>query len=155
MEQQGSKVFLTAREVDFHYPLRFPDQFKYNPKANWPMLQRLVFWFARKLKTEAWEDRVKYRTIVVDTKDITEAICRNAAQAELIWQQRAKYVVMGPRAFSQLTEQGHSAGQFLRFPIRLQMGKGQIFRPLDLEIIVVPWIEGFFVMPELKDGLSK
>lgn len=149
--ENGSRVFLTTLQEDFHYSLFLPGKFAFNPAGKLPWLQKILFAILKKLHAEAYEDRIKYSRVAVDTKDIAESICRNARDAELIWNQRAKYVVMGPCAFSQLAREGNSGNQFLDFPITVQMGNGRIFRPLGLRIVVVPWIDGVFVMPELEN----
>jgi hypothetical protein len=91
---------------------------------------------------------VTYKTTEIDTSKILEALMKNTRDVQMLYYKRAKYVVMGIEAFAQMSNEPH-VHEMMRFNFNTRIGINRQFTALGLEVIVVPWIEGFFVLPEL------
>lgn len=125
-----------------------PDRYEFNPKGRLPWLQKLLFKVLRKLKADSFDTAVTYKTVEVDTDKILSALMENQRDIELLYHKRAKYVVMGPSDFSRFSGE-LEAHQFMRFNFNARIGLGRAITPMGLECVVVPWVEGFFVLPDL------
>jgi hypothetical protein len=110
-----------------------------------------LFKILRKLKADSFDRQVTYKHTVVDTDDILAALVKNQREVMMLYNKRAKYVVMGPRQLSKLAIQSPELMQMTRFRFNTQIGLNRQILPMGLEVVIVPWIDGFFVMPELND----
>lgn len=115
-------------------------------------MQKLLFAILRRLGANSFVQSVTYTTTEIDTGKILDAVMRNQADAERLYFKRAKYVVMGPREFAQFSSTSGKDlyPQFMQFSFDARLGYGQTVTVFGLECVVVPWIEGFFVMPDLQ-----
>lgn len=129
-----------------------PNRYEFNAKGRLLWLQRLLFWTLNKLKAYSYDTKVTYTTTEIDTSKILDALMQNQCNAEMLYHKRAKYVVMGPSEFSRFSGEMRDHAPFMQFNFDARVGFGRSMTTLGLECVVVPWIEGFFVMPELNNG---
>jgi hypothetical protein len=127
-----------------------PNRYEFNAKGRWPWLQRWAFWLLDKLSARACDESITYSTVHVDGNDIIQAVMRNRADIERLYNKRAKYLVIGAEDLARLLNEP-SIRQMMRFRFPVQIGgfDGRC-GILGLEVVVVPWLSGFFVMPDLE-----
>jgi hypothetical protein len=130
-----------------------PDRYQLNRSGRLPWLQRALFWILRKLKANALETSITYKTIEIDTTKIIDALMRNRVDVERLYNKRAKYVVMGPEAFREFNNAAE-VRYFMAFNFNTQIGMNRQITIMGMECIIVPRIEGFFVLPDLNEERS-
>lgn len=114
-----------------------------------PWLQRLLFKVLRWLKANSYNTTVTYQTIEIDTQDIFTALMKNRYDVEALYNKRARYVIMGPNDFMRFTK-GAEAHDMMRIHFSAALGTKMKPNILGLEVVIVPWIDGFFVLPDLE-----
>jgi hypothetical protein len=142
----NSQVRIITHEKENLWELN-KDRFEFNPKGKFPWLQKRLFKLLRWMKADSFDKVIKYNTRTIDTSKIVEAIRFNKYDIERLYYKKARYVIMGYDAFTALDGEMR---EFLRFEAPIRMGMGNRSEIMGLEIIVVPWIEGFFVLPDLE-----
>lgn len=139
----NNKVHLIRRERHETAFLN-PNRFELNPKGRAPWLQKLLFKVLRWLKADSYDTAIEYTTVQIDPSSIIDALMRNRVDVERLYNKRARYVVMGPGEFHRFCT-GPETNSVMRLNIGIH-GKRTM---LGLEVVIVPWIEGFFVLPDL------
>lgn len=130
-----------------------PDRYEFNARGKWPWLQRRLFKILGKLKAYSYDQRVTYSTTEIDTTKILDAIMRNQHDVAMLMRGRAKYVVMGIDEFAEVSNDP-AVRDFMRFNFNANVSDGYYHQTmLGLECVVVPWIKGFFVLPDLEGRL--
>lgn len=129
-----------------------PNRYEFNASGRLPRLQKLIFKVLGWLNANARDEKITYSTVEIDTGKILDAVIQNAGDAENLYFKRAKYIVMGPRDFARFASEAPKSGypQFMQFSFDAPLGYGRTVTVFGFECVVVPWIEGFFVMPELQ-----
>lgn len=130
-----------------------PNRFEFNSKGRLPWLQKLLFKVLRWLKADSYDTTVEYTTVEIDQTSIIDALMRNRIDLERLYNKRARYVVMGPddfRRFCTAPEINNMMMVNFTAPVGMN-GKRTI---LGLEVVIVPWIDGFFVLPDLNEERS-
>jgi|ERR1051326_457519 hypothetical protein len=141
------------RHIEQSATVLAPGRYEFNENGRLPWLQKLLFAILRRLRADSYDTKVNYTTVEVDTGKILDAVMQNACDAESLYFQRAKYIVMGPSDFARFTSEGPKSGlyaDFMQFSFDARLGYGRTVTVFGLECVVVPWIEGFFVMPDLQ-----
>lgn len=126
-----------------------PDRFEFNPRGRLLWLQRLIFQVLRWLRANSLQTSVSYETVEIDTSNILNALMENQRDVEMLYNRRARYVVMGPRDLARLCDQPEIR-ELMRFNFTSLIGINSRRTVLGLEVVVVPWVEGFFVLPDLE-----
>jgi hypothetical protein len=131
------------------------DQYEYDPKGKWPLIQRACFWVLRKLKAFARFGATEIRRTELDLDKLVEAVMRNRADVMLLYNKQAKYLVVGMDRWYELTGAGDRNYLTFEVPHSFHARIGYDNKPLPqlfagLKVIVVPWIDGMFVLPELE-----
>lgn len=127
-----------------------PNRFELNQRGRWPWLQKLLFKLLRKLGANSLNTSVSYKTVEIDTKSILNALMENQRDVMTLYNKRARYIVMGPRDYARFTNDPECR-DLLYFGFSVPIGMGNRRTIMGMEVVIVPWIEGFFVMPDLQD----
>lgn len=136
--------FVQSKRVSRRY--KDKDLYSYRPKGRCPMLQRALFACLRVLKCDgAIYDELSFERQVIQPKSFMEALHRQHREILQRAHDVAGIVVMGPDEFSAL---GHelNAHQAISFKAPYSVD----YRVMGMKIVVVPWINGIFVMPDVK-----
>lgn len=124
-------------------------------------LQRLCFWLLRKLGASEIADRETYERVLIDKPKVTDIILRQQQNVSgLLHGRGPKFVIIGPR---DLDEAIHSSnileGVRVDRPFQFTFNaKTNIRQPnasgamtiYGLQVIVVPWMDGCVVLPDLQ-----
>lgn len=132
-----------------------PDKYQYDPKGRWPWLQRACFWVLKKLGAFASFSEEHIQRVDIDLDKLVEAVMRNRADVEMLYRKRAKYLVVGADKFYELSVSVQPHYMTFTVPHQFNARVGYNNRPMPqmfagLQVIVVPWIDGMFVLPELE-----
>lgn len=124
--------------------------YTYTPKGKFKRLQRLLFWILSKLDCEYQEQFSKVQYTQLDIGDVVERIMASNENVQRIYHQRPKYVVVGQDYYRDLMT-NDSAPMYLRHPVSADwLNKhSHNMQWQGFEIILVPWIEGLVILPEL------
>lgn len=127
-----------------------PKRFEFNPKGRLPWLQRWLFKLLGKLGANSLNESVTYTKVEIDTSRILDALLENQRDVMMLYNKSARYVVMGPKDFARFCgDPEYRDPLYFNFSAPIGMnGKRSI---LGLEVVIVPWIEGFFVLPDLAE----
>ena len=121
--------------------------------GRWPRLQRILFAILRRLKAEQFDEYVTYDRVLIDTDKVVDIVRRNRANVmELLGSDKAKFVVMGSHQFDEAIHSTTSSGIHgpTQFAFDAKLDIADRWRMYGLQVIVVPWIDGCFVLPDLK-----
>lgn len=127
-----------------------PNRFEFNPRGRMPWLQKLLFKALRWLKADSYDTHIEYKTVEIDPPSIIDALMLNRVDVERLYNRRAKYVVMGPSDFHRFCT-APEIKDMLAFSFTVPIGMNGERTILGLEVVIVPWIEGFFVLPDLNE----
>ena len=127
-----------------------PDRYEFNPRGRLPWLQRLLF----KGTCETPSQRAQYNHQLRNRRDRHLANPQrpdgNQRDVANLYNKRARYVVMGTRDLARLMETPEIR-EALYFTFSSPIGINGKRTILGLEVVALPWIEGFFVLPDLQD----
>lgn len=126
-----------------------PNRYEFNAKGKWPWLQRQLFKILDRLRAYSYDTQVTYSTVEVDTSKIVEALMQHQSDVHMLMERRAKYLVIGVDAFAELSNDP-MIRNYMRFDFQTKIGYNNRYQMLGLECIVVPWIQGFFILPDLE-----
>lgn len=119
-------------------------------KALW--LQQILFWILRHLKAQFAVREDTYSRTEIDSRKVIDLLvehCKNI-QSLLGDHPTPKYAVMGNRQFRECIDSART-GAPAKHPFQFHVsfpGRGGM-RVFGLEVIVVPWIDGCFILPDL------
>jgi hypothetical protein len=125
------------------------NRFEFNSKGRLLWLQKLLFKVLRWLKADSYDTAIEYTTVEIDPSNIIDALMRNRVDVERLYNKRARYVVMGPRDFQRFSS-APEINSMLMFSFSTPIGMNGKQTILGLEVVIVPWIDGFFVLPDLE-----
>ena len=118
--------------------------FRSDRKHRW--LQKVCFWILRKLKCHStmYEPEVdlNYQHHTIDTKDFAEQLIEQCELLQYCHGERPKKVLVGVNVYRQIT--GNPA---IRKKLSFQASCSGSF--MGLEIVIIPWMEGILVMPDV------
>jgi hypothetical protein len=131
------------------------DKYQYNPNGKAPWLQRLCFRVLDKLQAHAEFQEIKIMRTRLDLDKLVDALMRNKIDVERIYNKRAKYLVIGGDKWLALTnDTAHNLQMFtVPYDFNARVGFNSTPTPkmfAGLKVIVVPWVDGLFVLPELE-----
>jgi hypothetical protein len=122
-------------------------------KGYW-WIQRLCFWLLEKIGAYHFDDKVSIKQFTIDFDDIVEAVVKQEQLVYQISRERPRYLVLGHAQYRKLMGATESMMMFqARFPenfnARIYPKEYQgMFQ--GMELLLIPWIDGMFVLPELK-----
>lgn len=111
-------------------------------------IQSAAWWICVRLGTAFHRPftRSEYRTVRVEGASLLEKVRLNQHDLRMLWDQDGKYLIVGRKAAYDLL---HECDDFMHFQVDVKLGLNRKTRVLGLEVVVVPWIEGLFVLPDL------
>lgn len=120
---------------------------------NW--LARAVVWIGEKcgVLERDYERTVSYQVAELDMRGAIDEMAKHAANMEMIQSNRAKYLIVGRDQMKRLDMQDWAIRNLgtRQIPFGVAYGDGTERRYLyGLEIILVPYIDGCFVLPDLE-----
>lgn len=128
--------------------------------GRWLWLQRLLIRLWKKLGGRVRQDFVQYKYITVSLDDLVKAAMSNQANVMRIYNRESKYLIVGRTQFALIAQnysRFDSLDSYLRFSIPFEynarVGVDSCPQPkmfAGLEVVVVPWIDGLFVLPDLE-----
>jgi hypothetical protein len=132
-----------------------PNRYRFQPWGKWRWLQNLSRRLFEKLSTPCMEEQTKvaYSEVVIDTNALLQAV---GAHMQDVWNlrcgRRPRYLIMGEEDFLDIMNQsrGTAVGGGLMFAATLN-APGTPQALFGMEIIVVPWIKGWFALPGLEE----
>lgn len=132
----------------YHRPVR--GVYAYTPKGKFKRLQRLLFWILSKLDCDYQEQFGKVVYTQLDINNVVERIMASSENLQRIYHQRPKYVVVGQDYYRDLMTNEMSP-MYLRHPVSADWlnSRSHNMQWQGFEIILVPWIEGLVILPEL------
>lgn len=131
------------------------DTFQYNAKGKYPWLQKLCFKALRWLRASALLQEGEVRRVRLDLDDLVKAIMINQSDVEYIYHKRAKFLIVGHDKFKELAKCEEFDYHFFDIPSNYRANVGYDREPMPylfrgLRVVVVPWIDGMFVLPDLE-----
>lgn len=114
---------------------------------------RIAFWLLKKCTTGFWDspETTQYRFMRISHDKIIDRIFENTRCIRYIYNGECKTVVIGQVTLNEIMDDiDHQPYGSFRFDMNVPMNGRNGMRILGMEVIVVPWIEGLFVMPEFK-----
>lgn len=112
------------------------------------MLWRFLVWLGLKLeRTEEWGF---VRTIEIDTEKVLDAVRLSEREMYQVYSREARYLVIGRDLASRLFGE-MNARQYFTTPLSGCMGFDGQTTVFGLTLVVMPWIKGFCLLPELKE----
>lgn len=146
---------MVYRYIDYE---RVPDgfgarKFDWYPSYRWRrwryvscvlrLMARIVLWLWEAVSAEEY----KPMRVCVDCDKVQDLIVRCQHSMNLIWQQEAKHVVVGPRQMNAI-ECECPRGPY-NVPIDVRLQRGGLTKIFGLTIHVLPWFDDIVVLPDL------
>lgn len=117
-------------------------------------LRRLAWYLCTKLGLQFDRPIVDehYETFEINVQSLQDLISHNQRDMNLIWNRRAKYIVVGHKTLQQLW--GELASEsFSSFDARLHLGFNGHSEFRGMRIVTVPWLlEGVLLLPDLEEA---
>ena len=135
-------------------PVILPDTYKFTPKCGWVWLQKICFWFLRKIKANHIEITTKY---IRRHNSENEEILKSLLGQQGYWLQfvhdyrKPLRIVMGPDDFDGLLEMAQM-GSMRPFDLSAGLEIRDINGPHwhNIPITVIPWMKGAVIVPDHK-----
>lgn len=105
---------------------------------------RFVTW----LCPVGWHKVPTHEMVTIETTALLKLIEHQAFALRLIWNLEAVWVVCGRQQFFELTKNALPPPYMSFLSWESMMNRGE-FQVVGLKVLVVPWIDGCFVLPEL------
>lgn len=128
--------------------------YSYNPNQGYRWLQKICFGILEKLKCEAQYPVTFPEPKMLEVDKIVDRILKCQEVLEQIYFQHPKYLLVGHDFFADLIDD--EIGGMLVMDAQLHLWcNGSPVLPIGLMLVLVPWMEGMLVMPELptKEGM--
>lgn len=133
---------------------------KLNRKWYW----RALDWFLKKLGGE-YQDEIPAswptRQILIDHRSIVALIETSASAMEALWDKRATTLVLGYNEMEKLMNEAPTELMCFNMPFpmareetsrnRYDFDRSYTSRTVDLRIILVPWLSGWALLPDLDE----
>ena len=141
--------FIQTHKVFFEKPLL--GCYTFQPKGKLKFLQ-VWMWKALHLfgvikQKHIWDYGIK--KVEIDTIGLIDAILNQKRWLVSQFDLKSKYLIMGEEDFA-LLRKDKEIGEHLRFEMDVRFGTPEGVIMLGLKVVVVPWIKGMFVMPEIR-----
>lgn len=129
-----------------------PNTYRFSEKGRFPILQRLCYWILDRLGHEtAYQEIITYKTTQVNFDNLVDELFKHEDVVYQMTHNPKGYLIVG-RDF-----QHRIYSEELNHFFHMNFPGGLNIQPRELQlvfkgypIIFVPWIEGMFILPELK-----
>ena len=124
-----------------------PDHFKFNPRGRWEWLQNLAWSYLKKsnclVQGMTNLETVTYRRIHIP--DVVEALFRQKSTVFKLGMNPRKLLI-GASDFEDLMGSPR-INSLAQFDAQYRVNSLSGYRVMDLEVTIVPWLDGLVVMP--------
>lgn len=131
---------------EYSFPVSCVYSYNANKRARW--LQKLCFWVLKKLHCEHYEIQCTINTIEVNFDDIVRQVLNTASAIDIVYHHRPKHLLLGHDKMQELGCEANSLMHF-SFPPNYQAPVSPPVKFAGMEIVLVPWMEGLMLVPEL------
>lgn len=150
-------LYRISQEVMPFYGPEIDLKYKYNDSGKLLFLQRACFWVLRKLGCQIQDTSIIHTRTQVDLDDLFQDVMDNTWMMNMIYNKEAKYIIVGKDYYVKyvhpvlMHDQGYM--QFQVPPTYEAKVKRNGVRMkgiyMGLNVIMVPWIDGMFCLPEI------
>jgi hypothetical protein len=114
--------------------------------------EKLAWWVVRKLGIRFQKTRVEdcYASIPIDTGRILDAVDLCANELEAIHYREARYLLIGNKQAHELFQELPELSHF-NFDADIRYHMDGTMQVRGLTMVVVPWMDGFCLVPELRE----
>jgi len=141
--------FIQTHKQFFEKPLL--GCYTFEPKGKFKFLQvwmwKALHWFGCIKQKHVWDYNIK--KVEIDTIGLINNICKQKQWLVSQFDLKSKYLIMGDEDFA-LMWNNKELGEFFRFNMGVAYSDYEGVTILGLKVVVVPWIKGMFVMPEIQ-----
>lgn len=129
-----------------------PDVYEFTPGQGWTWLQRICFWILKKIGANHYDTKVDIKRVEINLNELTDAVLRQAAEVYERENKKPAYLIIGRKQEMELTRQASNHLFMFHVPHTYRANVSSrhyenIFA--GMKVVVVPWIDGIFVLPEL------
>lgn len=111
---------------------------------------RALWWFLRKLGAE-YQDRIPeswpMQVVEIQQASLFEMIDKSKKAMELLWEKRATTLVLGYDEMDRLLKE--TPTEMLHLGMSVAVAKDQVTHAVGLRIVLVPWLSGWALLPDL------
>jgi hypothetical protein len=119
----------------------FKEAFEFRKDRKYPKLQKLCFWILRKLDAFYISKKITTQRVNISGKTLIEALMTQKRDLIRNFNLSGKTILIGNDEWIELMG-NPEINQMLRF-------RANGYGIMDLDVIVVPWMTGILVMPEM------
>jgi len=158
MKESNVSFAMTRATVSQIYS---PTKFQFRVELGWLWMQKLCFWILRKIGAQAIEFDTKISRLDIQYKTLIEAINKQRAELFTQYALEGKYLLMGAQDYAELMVDPTLINHMISFSIpdavyreertanRSTFGVDTSYVIMNLNVVIVPWMKGMIVMPEL------
>lgn len=138
-----------------------PTKFQFRVELGWHWLQKVCFWTLRKIGAQAVEFDSQITRLDIQYKSFMERIGKQQAELMTRYALEGKYLLMGAQDYSELMSDSTYLNHMIHFsiPDAIYRNEDSMDRRtmipetktiiMNLNVVIVPWMKGMMVMPEL------
>jgi len=131
---------------------KIPSVFRYDGRKKFRTVQKILFWILDKIGCYYFEERTHIRFEL--KKDVIDrAIMDSMYEMEKIYGCRPKYVIIGRNESIKLESRMNMMGP-VRYCPKYDNDSVVSYELNGLKIIVCPWVEGFFLLPDIEKSVK-
>lgn len=144
--QDRQRCYIPERVKPMHTSIRLP----YAPQFWVELLESFTNWLARLLRMttdKEWEQTTVH-TITVNPAAYEKTVWEHSRRFMEQYGHPPKTVLLGRNEFRGFTEELYRQ---ISFTATLRYGDHRGIRYMNMEVILVPWMEGVLVLPDLNE----
>jgi hypothetical protein len=158
---------VNIHRVDYQ-PVKKLSEEVYVPKLSgkWVWLQNLAYKILKKFGKPYEIEVIKYSRYTLSVPSLIKAIEQSSNNLQMLMSRRAKYLIIGEDMYYKLTQEKRREENISGYPIfgvnMIQPSSQSPFETnydyrkremlFGLTVVVVPWVDGLFVLPDLDKG---
>ena len=156
-----NKVILNRidENITAYFGNELESRFEYNPKGKIKFLQKICFWVLKKLDCQIKDTEIKYIRTEINLDDLFDAVVENRVMMRMIYNREAEYLIVGKDFYEKfMKDVSNSVNNLISFYVPYEyrakvqsngVRQEGIFR--GLKVVFVPYLDGIFCLPNLKD----
>jgi hypothetical protein len=90
------------------------------------------------------------KTVEIDQRDIQTIIGQSQRAMRLLWNKQATTLIIGPEEFVRFKRE--LPLEMFSFNAEWPLGNSGQFKMAGLRVVVVPWLSGWTLLPDLNEG---
>lgn len=127
-----------------------PTLFQLQPTRGWVPLQKIAFWFLKKINATAMIAESVTTRVTFNKERFTDSLIRQHHTVMQMYRpDRPVELFIGPDDFRKLIN-APEIRQLIEFTTSVNYGDQHGTRVLGMRVTVVPWMQGVLVVPERK-----